>query len=318
MTKVSVIVPVYNPGADIDDCIRTVLDQSLRAEDYEVIFVDDGSTDGTGARLDALAEAHPNVRVRHIPNSGWPGRPRNVGLEMARGEFVYFVDNDDWIGRQALERLYERAQRDEADIVIGKVVGHGKLVARDLFTADRKARLEWYPLLKLLTPHKLFRRALLEEQSIRFPEGRVRLEDHIFVVHAIFHARTIAILATHPCYHWMRREHGNASLGPFDPVAYFANVRDVLDLVVEHTEPGKLREELLSHWYRGKMLGRVGGRGLVKRDPPARRPIFEEVRGLAAERYDWDVERFLPFNLRLRSRLLRAGEFAALEELAEW
>src|SRR4051794_31276538 len=290
--KVSAIVPVYNPGSDIDDCIRTLLDQSLPASSYEVIFVDDGSTDGTGERLDALAAEHDNVRVAHIPNSGWPGRPRNVGLDRAKGEFVYFVDNDDWVGREALERLYERALRDDADIVTGKVVGHGKVVPRDLFAADRKARLDWPPLLTLLSPHRLFRRAFLEEHGIRFPEGRIRLEDHMFVVHAFFHARTISILATYPCYHWVGRDDANASSGPFDPVSYFASVRDVLDLVEEHTKsfPPALREQLLSHWYRGKMLGRVGGRGFVARDPQARRAIFEEVRRLAAERYDWDVE----------------------------
>src|SRR4051812_43396765 len=76
--KVSAIVPVYNPGSDIDDCIRSLLDQSLRGDEYEVIFVDDGSTDETPARLDELAAQHENVRVEHIPNSGWPGKPRNV------------------------------------------------------------------------------------------------------------------------------------------------------------------------------------------------------------------------------------------------
>src|SRR3954469_22136107 len=103
--KVSAIVPVYNPGSDIDDCIRTLLDQSLPASSYEVIFVDDGSTDGTGERLYALADAHDNVRGAPIPNPGWAGPPRSVGLDDAKGEFVYFVDNDDWIGREALARL---------------------------------------------------------------------------------------------------------------------------------------------------------------------------------------------------------------------
>ena len=107
------------------------------ADEYEVIFVDDGSTDATPARLDALAAEHAHVRVEHIPNSGWPGRPRNVGIELSRGEFVYFVDNDDWIGREALERMHAMAVRDEADIVIGKVVGHGKSVPRNLFRRNR-------------------------------------------------------------------------------------------------------------------------------------------------------------------------------------
>src|SRR4051812_24120626 len=93
----SVIVPVYNPGVNIDDCVRTLLDQSLPSSAYEVIFVDDGSTDGTAERLDLLASAHPHVRAVHISNSGWPGRPRNVGIELARGDYLLFVDNDDWL-----------------------------------------------------------------------------------------------------------------------------------------------------------------------------------------------------------------------------
>src|SRR4051812_26478850 len=118
--KVSVIVPVYNPGSHIDDCIRTLTEQSLPTDAYEVIFVDDGSTDGTGDRLDALSTDRPNVRVEHIPNSGWPGRPRNIGLDMAAGEYVYFVDNDDWLEADALERLVAIADDDGADVVVGK------------------------------------------------------------------------------------------------------------------------------------------------------------------------------------------------------
>src|SRR5215212_2815871 len=155
--KVSAIVPVYNPGSDIEDCIRTLLDQSLPSDQYEVIFVDDGSTDDTPARLDELAAQHDNVRVEHIANSGWPGRPRNVGMDMARGEYIYFVDNDDWVGREALERLYEAAKSSGDDIVMGRVVGHGKFIPRGLFKEPREhLTLEAPQLLSLLTPHKLF------------------------------------------------------------------------------------------------------------------------------------------------------------------
>lgn len=64
--KVSVVVPVYNPGGYIDACLTSVVHQSLPADEYETVFVDDGSTDGTGARLDALAARHTNVHVIHI------------------------------------------------------------------------------------------------------------------------------------------------------------------------------------------------------------------------------------------------------------
>jgi poly(ribitol-phosphate) beta-N-acetylglucosaminyltransferase len=316
--KVSVIVPVYNPGAHIDDCIASLLGQSMASEEYELIFIDDGSTDETPARLDALAAEHANVRVEHIPNSGWPGKPRNLGIEMARGEYVYFVDNDDWLGKDALRRLYARAERDEADIVIGKVVGEGKFVARSVFKRDRRdVTLEWAPLVRLLTPHKLFRKSLLDEHGIRFPEGRRRLEDHVFTMHAYFHAQGISVLAGYPCYHWVLREsEDNASYTEFDPVAYYGNVREVLDLIDEHMEPGPLRDKVRTHWYRGKMLGRVGGGNFSERDPGYRRKLYEEIRRLALERYGEEVDAHLPFNYRVRSRLLRDGSYEALEALA--
>src|SRR3954447_17924111 len=166
--KVSAIVPVYNPGSNIDDCIRSLLEQSLPSDQYEVIFVDDGSTDDTPERLDKLAAEHDNVRVEHIPNSGWPGRPRNVGIDMARGEYIYFIDNDDWIGREALGRLYEAAKSSGDEIITGRVVGHGKFIPRGLFKAPAEhLTIDDPRLLSLLTPHKLFKKSLLEENGIR-------------------------------------------------------------------------------------------------------------------------------------------------------
>jgi glycosyltransferase involved in cell wall biosynthesis len=317
--KVSVVVPVYNPGALIDDCIRSLLDQSLPAGEYEVIFVDDGSTDATPARLDALAERHEHVRVRHIPNSGWPGRPRNLGIEMARGEFVLFVDNDDWIEREALERMHAMAVRDGADMVIGKVIGHGKPVPPTLFAENRTGvGLDWPPLVWLLTPHRLFRKSLIDEHGLRFPEGPRRLEDHVFVLNALFRTRRVSVLADHPCYHWMLRDREtNASANEFDPAVYYANLREVLDIVDEHTEPGQLRDRLYVRWYRGKVLSRVGGYLFWNRTPQARRKRFEEIRSLTAERFRPELDAQLPFNLRLRSRLVRSGTVEQLEQVAE-
>jgi glycosyltransferase involved in cell wall biosynthesis len=321
MLKVSVVVPVYNPGRDIDDCLRTLLDQSLPAEEYEVVFVDDGSTDGTGERLDALAAEHPHVRVEHIPNSGWPGRPRNVGLDMARGEYVLFVDNDDWVTHEALERLHATAVRDGADVVVGKVVGHGmgKRVPPALFQANRSnVGPDWNPLLWLLSPHKLFRRALLQEHGIRYPEGRRRLEDHLFVMHAYFHAAgRISVLADYPCYHWvLRGQATNASTRSLDPVGYYENLREVLDLIDEHTEPGELRDRLYARWYHGKVLRRMGGSLFLTWDEEHRRSRFDEARAVTVERFGPAIDRFVPLALLVRSRLLRDGDLDGLVRFA--
>lgn len=153
--KVSVIVPVYNPGAYIEECVASLLRQSLPRDAYEVIFVDDGSTDGTPARLDGLAAADDRVRVIHQENSGWPGRPRNV---------------------------------------------------------------ENAPLIDSLTPHKMVRKAFLDCIGLRFPEGRRRLEDHVFVTEAYLRAGNVAVLGDYVCYYHVRRDDdANAGFQRFGP-----------------------------------------------------------------------------------------------------
>ncbi len=318
MVKVSVIVPVFDPGERIDRCIESLLGQSMPAGEYEVVFVDDGSTDGTGERLAALAAEHAHVTTVRIPNSGWPGRPRNVGIDTARGEFVYFVDHDDWIGQEALERLYATAIADEADIVIGKVVGHNKAVPRSLFRENvHDLGMRAAPF-NLLTPHKLFRRALLDEHGIRFPEGRRRLEDHMMVVPAYFKARRMAILADYPCYHWVNWTAGaNASYAPADPADYFADVREVLDIVDEHTEPGEFRDTLYGRWYRGKLLGRLGRNAFVGRPEEHRRRVLEEVATLIDERFPPRLDAPLVYNFKLRAALARRRDYDSLVALAE-
>ena len=319
MPKVSVIVPVFNPGERIEPLLASLLGQSMAPGDFEVVFVDDGSTDGTGERLEALAAEHDHVRTIRIPNSGWPGRPRNVGLDAAEGEFVFFVDHDDHLGTEALERLYATAIADEADIVIGKVVGHRKSVPRSLFRENvHELGLRAAPF-NLLTPHKLFRRALLDEHGIRFPEGRRRLEDHMFVVPAYFKARNMAILADYPCYHWVHWDSdANASFVAPDPAEYFDDVRSVLDVVDEHTEPGEFRDALYGRWYRGKLLGRLGRNAFVGREEAHRRGVLAEVRRLMEERFPERFDAGLPPALRLRAALARREDYDGLVALAEY
>ena len=298
--KVSVVVPVYNPGHYIDDLIASLLRQSLTPETYEVIFVDDGSTDETPARLERLAEEHANVTLIRIPNSGWPGRPRNVGIEASVGTYVYFVDNDDWLADEALERLWLTAERTGADVVVGKEVGHGRGVPRHLFRRNvDDATFDNAPLLDLLTPHKLFRRAFLDEHGIRFPEGRRRLEDHVFVMKAYFKAARISILADYPCYHWVRRDDaGNATDRYADPVGYYENVREVLDIVDEHTEPGPVRDRMYAHWFRSKGLERLKGPRWAKGADAHAEEVYREVRRLALERFRPPVIAQLPLKFR--------------------
>ncbi|GAB2845375.1 hypothetical protein GCM10027176_56500 [Actinoallomurus bryophytorum] len=311
--KVSVIIPVYNTGEDLDQCARSVLSQTM--DDYEVIFADDGSSDGTEKRLDELAARDERVRVIHLPPSGGPGGPRNAGIDAARGDYVYFLDDDDWLGEEALERMHAMALRNDSDIVIGKMIGHGRRVPRLMFKVnhDRADVLE-DALLGILTPHKMFRRSFLTEHKIRFPEGPVRLEDHRFVLKAYFDAHTISVVADYPCCHWVKRP-GSYSRNLPEPVHYLAMLREVLDIVDEHVEPGPVRDRYYAHWYRGKVLKRFGDASFLDAPADYRRAFYDEARRIMAERFGTDVESLLAGRMRVRSRLLRADAHETLFRL---
>ncbi|MDR6975803.1 glycosyltransferase involved in cell wall biosynthesis [Streptomyces sp. 3330] len=318
--KVSVIVPVYNPGPYIEDCLASLLRQSLPPDEYEVILVDDGSTDATPARLDAAAAEDPRIRVVHQENSGWAGKPRNIGIDLARGEYVMFVDNDDHLGDEALERMYAYGVANDADIVVGKMAGKGRGVPVELFRVNRPhATVENAPLIDSLTPHKMVRRAFLDRTGLRFPEGRRRLEDHVFVTEAYLRADNVAVLSDYVCYYHVRRDDaGNAGFRRFDPVGYFKNLREALDVVERYTEPGPLRDRLFRRWLRVEMVERLRGTRFLGLPEDYRRELFEEIHGVVVERFGPGVAAPLQPTQRIVAALAAEGRYDDVVAFAEW
>ncbi|UXY31483.1 glycosyltransferase family 2 protein [Streptomyces sp. HUAS TT20] len=318
--KVSVIVPVYNPGPYIEDCIASMLRQSLPPDEFEVVFVDDGSTDRTPATLDALAAEHPHIRVIHQENSGWSGKPRNVGIAASEGEFVMFVDNDDYLGDEALERMYEYGVENKADVIVGKMAGKGRPVPVELFRRNHPhATVENAPLIDSLTPHKMVRRAFLDRVGLRFPEGRRRLEDHVFITEAYLRADNVSVLSDYVCYyHVKRHDASNAGFQRFEPVGYFKNLREALDVVERYTEPGPLRDRLLRRWLRVEMVDRMSGRRLLAMPDDYRRELFHEMRAVILERFGPGVAPKLRPGQRIVASLIRDDRYDDLVAHAQW
>ncbi|GAB2452812.1 glycosyltransferase family 2 protein [Streptomyces incanus] len=318
--KVSVIVPVYNPGIYIEDCISSLRRQSLPPEEYEAIFVDDGSTDGTPARLDRLAAEDPRMRVIHQENSGWSGKPRNVGIAAAQGEFVMFVDNDDYLGDEALERMYAYGVANGADVVVGKMAGKNRSVPVELFRRNHpRATVGNAPLIDSLTPHKMFRRAFLDEIGLRFPEGRRRLEDHVFVTEAYLRAANVSVLSDYVCYYHIRRDDAsNAGFQRFDPAGYFTNLREALDVVERHTEPGPVRDRLFRRWLRVEMVERLRGRRLLGLPDDYRRELFGEIHKVVVERFGPAVAAGLQPTQQVVASLTAADRYDDVVAFAEW
>lgn len=316
--KVSVVIPVYNPGRYIEPCVDSLLRQTLSPDEYEVIFVDDGSSDETPARLDELANTHAHIQTIHIPNSGWPGRPRNVGVDAAVGEYIQFVDQDDHLAPDALRRLYDMGMRNGSDIVIGKVASNFRGVPHAIFRADRdKCTIHNFPLIDSLTPHKMFRTAFLREHDIRYAEGKRRLEDQLYMVQSYFPARVVSILGSYTCYFYSRRDDGgNAGATKIVPSAYYGNLREVLDVVVANTEPGAFRDRLIRRFYRVEMLSRLSEPALPRYEEDFRTKMIDAIEKLAADFVTDGVHDGLAAVQRMRSTLLRQDRRAELIELA--
>ena len=115
MPKISVIVPVYNVEAYLEKCVRSVLAQTC--PHWELLLVDDGSTDHSGAMCNALAQTDPRIRVIHQKNQGLGGA-RNTGIGAAAGEWLAFLDSDDWLEPKALEQALSTAEKTGADLVV--------------------------------------------------------------------------------------------------------------------------------------------------------------------------------------------------------
>ncbi|MFJ2442775.1 glycosyltransferase family 2 protein [Streptomyces sp. NPDC087658] len=316
----SVVIPVYNPGKYIDPCVNSLLAQTLPADEFEVLFVDDGSTDDTPERLDKLAAEHTHFRVIHIPNSGWPGKPRNIGVDEAKGEYVQFVDQDDHLASDALRRLYEMGHRNGSDIVIGKVASNFRGVPHGVFRVSReKCDLTNAPLYDSLTPHKMFRTEFLRENSIAYPEGKRRLEDQLYMMQAYFPAKIVSILGNYTCYYYSKRDDGqNAGSARIVPSGYYGNLREVLDVVVENTEPGEFRDLLLRRFYRVEMLGRLSEPGVLGLTPEFLDEMVDAIRPIALDFMHDGVHDGLGGLTRLRSTLLRADDREGLLKIARF
>jgi glycosyltransferase involved in cell wall biosynthesis len=316
--RISVIVAVYNPGPHFDDLIDSFLRQTLPPDEFEVLLCDDGSDEATQIRLDAVSAAHPHLKVLKLEHSGWPGTPRNVGIDTAAGKYVFFCDHDDTFGDEALQRLADYADENNSDVVVGRLTGVGRTLPRGIFRQNiPNAVLGKDPLLEILTPHKLFRTAFIREHGIRFPDGKVRLEDHMFVMKAYFAANVVSILADYPCYYWTKRtDQPSASATLIVPDYYYRYLGVVLDIVEENVGPGPDRDALLQHWYRGKVLKRLAGRHLLRYSEEYRTELMDVVRPFAMKRFSPEVDKFLTFPMRMRSALLRADRVDGMLELA--
>lgn len=321
--KVTVIVPTYRtPQFALDRLVTSLDRQTMPQEDFEILFVDDGSPDRTVQRIDAMAVTRPHIRVIRVANSGWPSKPRNVGIDQARGKYIAFMDHDDELYPDALRAAYAFAVANGSDVVNGKeAYTHKPGWALALYTEDQAqsiGRTDVHPLVPM-NPHKLYRRAFLLEHGIRFPEGRrVLWEDQFFNLQAGRHAKVISTLSSVPYYHWFESKGGGSDTAFAKWTDdYWHWYRRVLLAIVAQTPEeshAREREQLMHNQYTARVLGAFDG-GYGSRPDEACAFIFDHAKAL---REEFGLSRFdarLAPSQRARAYLLDHGDAALMKLL---
>ena len=204
---ISVIIPIYNTEKYLCQCLDSVLNQSFQA--LEIILIDDGSPDRCGAICDAYAATDPRIRVLHTENRGLSAA-RNLGLKEASGEYIAFLDSDDWIDAEAYEQLLAGLQRYDADIcACGRwleytdgAVREGTEDAEEVYTPKEAIRAMLSGDIRSSVNNKLYRRECFD--GVFFPEGRV-FEDIATTHRVILQAKKTVFLAA-PLYHLRKRK----------------------------------------------------------------------------------------------------------------
>ncbi len=203
--KISIVVCTYNTAAYLEQCLDSILSQQL--QEWEVILVDDGSTDQTPAICDRYAHQDERIRVIHKANSG-PSDSRNMAISLARADIISFVDSDDWIEPDMLSTAYETMTSNDTDIAIisfsrdfRKKIQYRHLGEHPSMPIEEAQRLLLSQHLQSYICNKVFRRQLLVEPM---PVGRF-FEDHAVIYKWFSHARRVSIIDK--ClYHYRQRQ----------------------------------------------------------------------------------------------------------------
>lgn len=245
MSKVSIIVPIYNVEEYIDECVHSIISQSYK--DIEIILVDDCGNDNSVQIAENILndEAHGKfsfVVLHHEKNRGLSAA-RNTGMEVASGDYVYFMDSDDTITPDCMEKLVCRAESTDADIVVGgiNVVGNSPTIPildKEIvpFVLDNPTDVlnsyicgKWY----MMAWNKLIRKSFLTENNITFIEGLIH-EDYAWSFDVASSAKSVAFVGDET-YNYLIRENSLQTAKDFTKhyIAYLQILKVLAEIIIK-------------------------------------------------------------------------------------
>ena len=256
MIKISVIFPFFNGEYYIEEAMDSIINQTI-FEDIEVIIVDDGSIDNARFLVNKYVLDYDNIHLFCQENKG-VSSARNLAMKHVKGEYVHFMDADDFIPFDAYEKLYNLAKKGNHDIVSGPFLRFNdektwmEILSKDIYENIHETveniQLKDYPNLTwdMLIWNKLYKRELLEKNQIQFAEG-LRFQDNIFSIEVLSKASSIALIPDY-VYFWRVRNIGKSDTQTFD-LKRINDLIEVFWLVDEYLKENIKDEKVLSKKY---------------------------------------------------------------------
>lgn len=235
MPKVSVIVPFYNVEKYIEKCLETLVNQTL--DDIEIILVNDGSKDKTVDIVEKYKEMYSNKIVYLEKENGGLSDARNYAIPYARGEYIAFLDSDDYVETNMYKEMYEIAQKENSDMVECNFIWEYPNKTRIDIGTTYNNKHEMIEKIRVVAWNKLIKREILEKSKVQFPKG-YRYEDVEFTYKLIPFLEKVSFCKT-PMVHYVQRE------GSISNVQNKRNAEifDVMEHVMDYYKENNLYEE---------------------------------------------------------------------------
>ena len=239
MTKISVIVPMYNVENYIRKCLESLVNQTL--DDIEIIVVDDGSRDLGKNIVKEYVETYNNVKYYKKENGGLSDA-RNFGMKYATGEYIAFLDGDDYIDKKAYEKMYEKAKKEDSDIVECNFYWvYGRRKKKDI-GEQYETKSEIIEKARVVAWNKLYKREMLEEAKIEFPKG-LQYEDVEFFYKLVPYIEKVSFVKE-PLIYYVQRKGSISNSKNEKTKDIFAVLDNVISFYKKKNFYDKYKEEL--------------------------------------------------------------------------
>lgn len=213
MDKVSIIVPIYNVLEYLERCINSLFQQKYK--NIEIILVDDCSTDGSRELAQKLAKKDSRCIFIQREKNGGLSAARNTGMKVASGEWLAFVDSDDWVTEDYISAMYDVAKKDDADIVMSSIYyyyenGSYKEVSPFADLTTKSSQREKIALCRPYAVTRLFRKTFIKNSMLEFPTNVWRAAEQGFIIPLLTKTEKISILHK-PMYYYFQRKNSNSN-----------------------------------------------------------------------------------------------------------